>query len=296
MKWMKQLLALVLALTMCFSLISCGKSASEEQADQSSAVVSTPDTAEETDETDEPEADASTADGEQALADITITIPANLAMYNMESLFEGYDASGIKSVQHNEDGSVTYVFSGDKYKDIIASAREQTLESIEKAFPSERYPSVKSCQVSDDVTKATMIVDWEAFNNSSDTFSLYIPLASLWVYQICSGVDSADVQLSIDIQDETSGEIMDSYRYPEDFQDLMDNYSYPEEFQSFMENYGDSEEFQSLIENYGDSEEFQNFMESYGDSEEFQNFMENYGDSEEVQSFMNKYGLKDAQE
>lgn len=148
---------------------------------------------------------------------VEITIPSSQIESIDETLAnakeKGYD------VTKNEDGSITYKLTKSQHEELMASLEQSFQKSIDELVSSGDYPSLKKITFNDDYTKADVIVDYNAYTNSMDMFSMMVIGMIGPMYQYYNGVQENSVNTEVSLIDEASGEVKDTLNYPEDFPD-----------------------------------------------------------------------------
>jgi hypothetical protein len=155
----------------------------------------------------------------KGLFDVSITLPA--------SMFEGDDidevireakGNGIKNVVVNRDGSLTYTMSKATHNRITNELKEGFIESLEDMKSGNDFKSIHDVKYDGKLTKFTLTVDKEAFENSFDGFAIFgIGLMSMY-YQVYSGVDVDKWSATIEIKDRYSGKVFRTTNYPGDLE------------------------------------------------------------------------------
>lgn len=152
---------------------------------------------------------------DKGLLSVEVVLPA--------SMFEGQDidaviseakSEGVDEITKNGDGSLTYKMSKSKHKEMMEDMKTSVLESIEETKSSGDYQSIKDITYNNDFTELDVLVVKEAFENSFDGFVVMgLGLSSMY-YQTFNGTDP---KATINIKDETTGEIIQTVVYPDAF-------------------------------------------------------------------------------
>lgn len=202
----KRILALVTASMMTLTMLAgCGSSGgtSKNSTDTGSAVTGS--------------ASEQGVNVEKNLLSVEITIPASQIESIDETLAnaeeKGYTATA------NEDGSITYKLTKAQHKEMMDSMKQSFQESIDELISSGDYPSLKKITFNDDYTKADVVVDYDAYTNSLDMFSILAIGMIGPMYQYYNGVEESKVNTEVSLIEESSGEVKDTLNYPEDFPD-----------------------------------------------------------------------------
>lgn len=153
---------------------------------------------------------------DKGLLNVEITLPA--------SLFEDQDINGviadaknegIEDIKQNADGSLTYIMSKSKHKEMMKELESGLLESIEDAKNNEDYVSIKDVTNNKSFSEFTLIVDQEKYENSFDGFVAFGFGLSGMYYQLFNGVSPDDYKVTIIIKSEATGEVINTIVYPD---------------------------------------------------------------------------------
>ena len=171
--------------------------------------------------------DVSKNDGEnqsvevdKGLLNVEITLPASFIdeeEENHEQMIADAKADGVKDVIVNDDGSLTYKMSKAKHKEMLAEMKTGLLETIDEIKDSEDYVSIIDVKHNKSFTEFTLVVNQEMFENSFDAFATMGIGMSAMFYQLFTGASVDDFKVTIDIQDEESGEVINTVVYPDAF-------------------------------------------------------------------------------
>lgn len=139
-------LCMVLVLALSLSLYGCGSSDTSNSEQSQSA------------ETEEgSESSSENIEVDENLITVEITIPATLAgETTQEELNQALAENGYKSATLNDDGSVTYVMSKAKHRELMQEMTKTINESIDDMVGSEEYPSFTKIETNDDFTEFTV--------------------------------------------------------------------------------------------------------------------------------------------
>lgn len=139
-------LCIVLVLALSLSLYGCGSSNTSSSEQSQSA---------ETEE--DSEASSENIEVDENLITVEITIPATLAgETTQEELNQALTENGYKSATLNDDGSVTYVMSKAKHRELMQEMTSTINESLNDMIGSEEYPSFTKIEANDDFTEFTV--------------------------------------------------------------------------------------------------------------------------------------------
>ena len=101
---------------------------------------------------------------------------------------------------------------------------EELAISIEEAkndiTESSDFPSIQSIEASSNYDSFTVNVDYEAYENSFDGFATITLGVIGSFYQLYNGADSDNYEVTIDIKDAETGEVVHTISYPEALEEL----------------------------------------------------------------------------
>jgi len=196
--YMKRILALILIAAMCLGVTACSKN--EDPA-------GTGDNGRQTTN------NRSDEDDPALEGDTEITVPAVMLQGEAsEELTEEDKAKGYRSAVVNEDGSVTYVISKRDQKKLMDNAYREAVKNF-KEMETETYASVQEVSYNQSLSNVTLVVDSEAFQGGMDSYSTESLLLLCATYQMYSGLEPFEIDVSIQIQDAASGAVVDTLEY-----------------------------------------------------------------------------------
>ena len=226
---------LILALAICVLLSACGSTAAKTEAvvkEEKSEEVSTENTAEstpseeafsETAKSENSSDSVSEIDGtkdkleatgnvevDKGLFSVTLTIPAEYVDtlgITKESLEDDSKQDGIKEAKMNSDGSVTYVMTKEKHRELVNAMKESIDESMKEMIGSENYPNITDVKANDDYTSFTVTTKSKELSveESFSIMGFYIFGA---LYNIYDGKDVDNIH--VDFVNVDTGEIINS--------------------------------------------------------------------------------------
>lgn len=207
---MKKVVAMMLVMAISASCIACGSTG--EQTDSSSAATTTESAEETSTVTDDLSALEAVGDidVDENLLSVTVTLPAEYT--DPEMTQEDYDAvaketDGIKSVTLNDDGSLTYVMTKARHRQMLQEIVDQYTEQNNAMIGSENYPNITDIKANDDFTEFTV-------TTTSTELSLMESLSVLQfyveggMYGIMSGKTVDNIH--VDFVNADTGEIIES--------------------------------------------------------------------------------------
>lgn len=186
----RKLVSIILSACLIFSLTACSGNESAEQPkpdvvekteesvlteeEQQAAEQMAEEAMEEVIETVE---DAANIESDKNLLTVEVTFQPTVDDRTDEELEELRNADGYVSITRNEDGSITYVITKEKQKDLLNQCREKFAAFAESTPGSEDYPNVTKLEVNDDFSVFTITTT--ATNKDEISFSETI-LASVF--------------------------------------------------------------------------------------------------------------------
>ncbi|GAE29783.1 hypothetical protein [Halalkalibacter hemicellulosilyticus] len=152
----------------------------------------------------------------QGASNVEITIPASfLEGEDVESAIEEAKAEGIEEVEENEDGSLTYIMSKSTHDELMEEIEASLQESIEEMKTSEDFVSISDVSANSAFSEFTVVVDQEMYENSFDGFAILgLAIGGLY-YQLFDGVDPEQYAVTVQLEDEQSGEVFDTITFPD---------------------------------------------------------------------------------
>ncbi|MFC2949651.1 hypothetical protein [Virgibacillus sediminis] len=220
---------LLIVLISLFALAACG---SEEPADAEGNIAQ-----EEAEDGDAANSEVVADDGsgndsanedeavevDEGLLNVEITFPAsffdsNEGVTSIEQTIAEAEEMGIDEVIENDDGSLTYKMSKRKHRELMDEYKSEMNATIEEMAGSGDLPSIQDITSNDSFSEFTMVVDQAAFENSFDGFAAVSLGFSGMFYQLLDGVDPDDYEVTINVENAESGEIIDTIIYPDAFE------------------------------------------------------------------------------
>ncbi|MFD0674679.1 hypothetical protein [Cohnella sp. GCM10027633] len=165
-------------------------------------------------------ASSAAASGEAASGeDVTIVFPAEL---NENGDVEGMTAevkeAGGTNVVENADGSVSVSISRDNLDKLLEKYHSELTAVIEGVHAEGNATSIKELTYDEETFKEYNItVDKAAYESpdSPDGLVLFGLMMQSMMYQVYSGVDKADMKITFNMIDESTGETFDTSVFPE---------------------------------------------------------------------------------
>ena len=226
---------------------------------------------------------------EKNLFTVKVTIPKTFIGedFTEERRKELESEDGIKSVEMNDDGSVTYTMTKKKHQEMVEAAASSIDEMMQEMVGSENYPNFTDIRAEEDytlfaVTTKNTELDW---NESFSIFSFYI---SGGLYKAIKGepvdnirvvffnADSGEVVSewnSSDMDEETTSEETLAGIRPEIKEEIDSLEAFFDEYIEFMKTYNEAEDQAAMLIEYG------KFTIQYADT---MNKMQKFEDEEEL--------------
>ncbi|MGP4067307.1 hypothetical protein [Halobacillus sp. B29] len=158
---------------------------------------------------------------DKGLMNVEVTLPSSLVeSENMEEMKAGAKEKGIKNVTQNDDGSITYKMSKSVHKKLMGEIETQLKETVEEIKNTEDFTSIQDITHTKNFSNFTMKVDREAYENSMDGFaSLGLGMSGM-MYQLYNGENPETYEVTIEVEDASSGEVFDEIIYPEALENM----------------------------------------------------------------------------
>jgi len=111
---------------------------------------------------------------------VEITLPAELVSdITQQQLDEAVEKEeGFISGTINEDGSVTYVMTGEKYLEAVKSMQQSIEDSLQKTLDDPNCPHIKSISHSEDYSEYTVMCSSDDLNMSESMLALQLYMTS----------------------------------------------------------------------------------------------------------------------
>lgn len=211
---MKRILALILVLSLSFTIVACGKSGNNTDKDEIH-------NAEEEKASENKEGNSVEVD--KKLINVEVTIPASLLQLDNEEeldidqITEEAKKQGMKKVIANDDGSITYIMSKATHKEVMEEMKSSLTESIDEVINNGDFPSIQDIIPNEMFSEFDVVVNKAKFENSLDGMAaLGIAFQSMF-YQLFDGVEPDNYEVILNFKDEDTGEVFESVTYPDAF-------------------------------------------------------------------------------
>lgn len=157
---------------------------------------------------------------DKGILNVEITLPA-LFFENddVDQAIAEAKESGVGEVIKNDDGSLTYKMSKSVYNQMMKEMDASIKEYIEEMKNSADFVSIQDITHNKSFSEFTLVVDQEQYESSFDGFAaLGFGMSGLY-YQVFSGQPEDDQLVTIFIEDEGSGEVLDTIVFPDDLEE-----------------------------------------------------------------------------
>jgi PBP1b-binding outer membrane lipoprotein LpoB len=157
---------------------------------------------------------------DKKLFNVEVTLPASMFEdESLDTIKAEAKENGIKEVTKNEDGSITYKMSKSTHKKMLKEISASIDETIEETKTSEDFVSIKDITHNGSFSEFTMVVNKEKYENSMDAFATMSLGMSGMLYQMYDGVSEDEYSVTINVEDETTGETFGEVVYPDDLEE-----------------------------------------------------------------------------
>ncbi|TVP86331.1 MAG: hypothetical protein EA344_03655 [Alkalicoccus sp.] len=154
----------------------------------------------------------------------TVTFPADfmeetdMEPEDLEDSAEEDDT--ILDVEVHDDGSATYTMTEEAHSEMLEQMAAEIRTNMEEIEDGEEFPSISEVQSSDDFSEFTFLVDEESFEDSFDGFAAFSVAYSGMFYQLFDETESDDYEVVVHVEDEESGEVIDTSTFPDDMDEM----------------------------------------------------------------------------
>lgn len=145
---------------------------------------------------------------------VSVVIPPSMAE-EMGVTVKSYEG-GKSEAEEGEDGSIILHMTKKEYDSMILKMRSKAKRTLH-AFatgPKGDFPAIKKAVMTDDMTSFTFTVEKEAYLEGAERFVPGSCIASARVFQMFNLVKEEDINVKVDVVDEATGEIFETYTYP----------------------------------------------------------------------------------
>lgn len=194
---MKKIIVLLLtvAILLCFASCSSGETTEKEETSATSATTTTTEIVDEN------------------LLTVEITVPASMFDEDNQpsnELSEEQKEQGFKSVQINEDGSVTYTMSKAAFKDY----KENLKVSVEDNFNNlgSEYSFIQKVDYDSNFSVVKLYVDEATY---SQGFNFMCVMAVGYSANMYQAYTNEEISCTVEVYNNANGELIESATYPQ---------------------------------------------------------------------------------
>lgn len=211
---MKRILALILALSLSFTMVGCGKSEDNTNEDEIHNAG---------EEKGSENKEGNSIEVDKKLVNVEVTIPASLLKLDNEEeldidkITEEAKKQGMKKVIVNDDGSITYTMSKATHKEIMDEMKSNLIESIDELTNNEDFSSIQDITSNKTFSEFDVVVNKDKFENSFDGIATLGVVFGSMFYQLFDGVGPDNYEVILNFKDESTGEVFKSVTYPDAF-------------------------------------------------------------------------------
>jgi len=203
-------LFLLLAMMSLLVLAACGGGNNDANANTNDADVNN-------------EANEETEQGvevDKGLMNVEMTIPLELLDEDSEELEKDLEENWGGNIVDKDDTSVTVKMPKKEHAKMLKEFKEDIETGFQELIDDEEFASIKDIKANKNFTSIKMLVDREGFENSFDGFSVFTVGISSMFYQVFDGKDLEKQKITIEIEDEASGEVFQEVVYPDAFEEM----------------------------------------------------------------------------
>ncbi|GAF66641.1 metal ABC transporter metal-binding protein [Bacillus sp. TS-2] len=150
--------------------------------------------------------------------DVEITWPAMFfETMTEEEIKAQAKEQGITDVTVDENGKVIYKVTKSQHKELMDEMEENIQIGIEEIINEDEITtSIKNVTYNKSYSEFTITVDREQFENSFEAFAI-LPIGMIGVYyQVFDGQEGENLKVTVNLEDEASGEIFSEMVFPDD--------------------------------------------------------------------------------
>lgn len=157
---------------------------------------------------------------DKGLMNVEMTVPLDLLGEDIEgfeeSLIEEWDGKVVKK----DDTAITVKMSKKEHAKMLKEFQESIEAGFQELIEDDELRSIKDITANKDFTSIKMLVDRDAFENSLDSFSIISLGFSSMFYQVFDGKDLEKEKITIEIEDEATGEVFQEVVYPDALEEM----------------------------------------------------------------------------
>jgi|GEM_PF-2079870 len=214
--------ASILILTVALLLAGCSGNKEEKNAASPSAATSSASASPSAQPSPSPSTEASSsaeASSAPSAGEVSIVFPASLnESGDVEGMTAEVKEAGATNITENGDGSVTATISQDNLDKLLQKYHAELSAVIEGAQSGDGSSSIKNLEY-DEATfnEYNITVDRAAYESedSADGLVIFGLAMQSMMYQVYSGVPEADMKITFNLIDESTGEVFETSVLPE---------------------------------------------------------------------------------
>lgn len=157
---------------------------------------------------------------DKGLMNVEMTIPLELLGEDAEAFEESLTEEWDGKIVTKDDSFITVKMSKKEHAKMLKDFQESLEDRFQELIDDDELPSLKDITTNKDFTSIKMLVDREAFENSLDSFSVISLGFSSMFYQVFDGKDLEKEKITIEIEDEATGEVFQEVVYPDALEEL----------------------------------------------------------------------------
>ena len=208
MKMMKRIVSVILLAAMLLSMVACGGSAESEAPESKKPEADVSVTIDKPAATPAPAPSEKPIVVDENLLSVEVTFPASFfdETETEESIKAAAAEQGMKSCKVNDDGSVTYVMSKAKHKEVLDEYRQSILDTIDEMLNGdEAIASFLRIEHNDKMTQFDIYCDMNLYSAWDAFAGLGFFIAGAY-YQIFDGIPQDEVDVVVNFYDDATGE------------------------------------------------------------------------------------------
>lgn len=160
---------------------------------------------------------------EKGLMNVEMTIPLDLLGEESEELEKDLEENWDGKIVDRDDTSITVKMSKKEHTKMLKEFQEDIETGFQEMIDDEELASIKDISANKNFTSVKMIVDQDAFENSFDAFSIFSVGISSMFYQVFNGKDLEKQKITIEVEDEATGEVFEEVVYPDALEEMNES-------------------------------------------------------------------------
>lgn len=146
----------------------------------------------------------------------TITIPSSWINDLDATISSAEQDEDIISYTVNDDGSITYVYTEEKYQGLLEETKQTVYDSINETLQNtEEFPSITNIIINnDDMTDVSLYVNKEDYEQGWDSFYVLGLYMQCGMYNMLVDNSENEFLMTVHLIDNETNQEYDSYTYP----------------------------------------------------------------------------------